>query len=118
MSRHHRFALVALILTLPIALMLSSIVFGITFIEAALKSVLMNLETDQPNVLGRIFMLGALLALPVSLVVTIWPMIKARKMFTANLLVLALVVALMIPTWGALSLEIYRCDILQIPNCD
>lgn len=122
MPRHTRFALVALLLAFPIGLIFSAIVFEWQMVESALKSLLTN-DGDQPNMVGRIIMLSGLLALPVALGVGLWPMVRKaqdgkRHFYIANAMVTMLVAALMVPTWGELAQEVYRCDVLQIPNCD
>ena len=120
---YQRHALAGLALALPIALLLGTIVFAIDPLETALKAIFTD-DGDQPNVLGRIYMVGGLAALPVALVVSLWPVLaggigRARhRLHLANVAVALFVVALMAPTWGALADEAYRCDVLRIPNCD
>jgi hypothetical protein len=115
-------AVLALLLAAPIALLAIGIVFDIRSIESALKSVLTS-DGETPNVLGRIYMIAGLLALPVALLVSVWPMLRKgvdgkRRFYVLNAAAAVLVIALMTPTWGGLAKDIYRCDILQIPNCD
>ena len=122
MTPSTRFALIALLLALPMAVLLGSIVFEIQLVETAFKAVFTT-DGDRPNIFGFIFMGTALLALPIALVISLWPMIRSgtngkRHFLLANALVAVLVVTLMTPTWGGLAKDIYRCDILGIPNCD
>ncbi len=115
-------AIIGFLLSLPIAVLLSSIVFRITVIESFLKMILTN-DGDRPNGLGFAFMIGGLVALPFALAISLWPMLRKdkkgkRHFYLVNALVAVLVLILMIPTWGALAEEVYRCDVLQVPNCD
>jgi hypothetical protein len=117
----NRSALIAFLLTLPIGILLSAILFKISAFETFLKSFLTN-DGSTPNIFGFIYMIGGLLALPAGLVITLLPMLKPKKgkrrFYILNAAVAILIVILMIPTWGELAGEIYRCDVLHIPNCD
>ena len=115
-------ACISFLLALPMGILLSAIVFEIQPIEMFLKSILTN-DGSQPNTFGFGVMIGSLLFLPVALAVSLWPMLLKRadgkrRYYMINLVVAAAVLALMVPTWGALAEEIYRCDVLHIPNCD
>lgn len=68
-------------------------------------------------------MIAGLLALPVAFVVCLSPVLRKgadgkRHLYIVNLILVAIILVLMVPTWGGLAEEVYRCDILQIPNCD
>lgn len=121
--RPERYALVALALTIPIAILVAAISFKIEPLETALKEIFAD-ENDRPTVLGSIYVFGGLLALPVALAVSLWPVLRdglreaRRHLYIANLAMALVVLALMVPTWGAIAEEIYRCDVLRIPNCD
>lgn len=122
MTVQNKAALAAGILAIPMGLLILGIFFGATPIESALKSVL-TIDGNTPNLFGRIFMFMALFGLPVGLLVTLWPMAKKgtdgkRKAYPINIVVAIIIALMMIPTWGGLAQDIYRCDILKIPNCD
>jgi hypothetical protein len=67
-------------------------------------------------------MLVGLLLLPVALGVTTWPMIRPiddrRRLYVANIAVAAVIGLLIWVTWGELAVEVVRCDVMGIPNCD
>ncbi len=121
MTHHHRAALIAFLLALPMAILVLSIELDIEVIENVLKSILTN-DGDRPTALGFAYMAVGLLLLPVSLVVSLWPMRKKkdgkRPVYILNLVVAACVIALATPIVAGLAKDIYRCDILKIPNCD
>ncbi len=115
-------ALIAFLCALPIGVMLLSILLKITAIETAFKSV-MTTDGTVPNTAGFVYMFIGLAALPVGLIISLWPMIRKdalgiRHIYIVNLILAVLLIALIIPTLGELAVEIYRCDVLGIPNCD
>ncbi len=113
-------AAIAVILTLPIALLFLSFEFEITWIEKALKSVLTD-DGDMPNTFGMIFMVGGLIALPIALAISLWPMIRKntnKHVYIINVLIAVAIIALITPMWGGIIKDFINCDILQIPNCD
>jgi hypothetical protein len=109
--------LLSLALALPMAMLVSVIVFELRPLEAVLKSVLTD-DGARPNPAGFVFMGGGLLALPVALAISLWPVVQHRNLRLLNLVIAALIVWLMIPTWGGVLQDVYRCDILRIPHCD
>jgi hypothetical protein len=115
-------ALIGALLALPMGILIPAVAFELWPIESALKAML-TIDGSQPNALGSVVIFGGLLALPVALAVSVWPMARKgadgrRRLYVVNLALAAVIVALMAPTWGGLAEEVYRCDILQIPNCD
>ena len=76
---------------------------------------------DHP--VGHISLVLALIFLPVGAIISIWPMTMRgedgkRKYHFVNVLFAVLLLALFVLISGALLEEIYRCNILQVPNCD
>lgn len=111
-----------LALAVPIGLLLLVVALQIEPLGALLRSILTD-DGVQPNALGRVYMLGGLLLLPLALGVAAWPMIRRgadgrRHVHAANLAVVAVVAVLVVLTWGAFAEEVVRCDVLVIPNCD
>lgn len=122
MKRNIRFALAAFVLALPMGILFPAIVFELMWIAHAVKSILTT-DGNQPSVAGSLFIYGGLLALPIAFVIAVWPMLTKdamgkRNFYVVNFLLAVVIVVLMVPTWGGLLKDIYRCDILQIPNCD
>jgi hypothetical protein len=112
-------ALTSLLLALPMGLLLPAVVFDI---EGLITSVLTD-DGAQANPLGLGVMLGALVALPVALAVSLTALLRRgadgrRRLSVVNLLLAAAVVTLMVPRWGGVAQELYRCEVLGIPNCD
>ena len=115
-------AIWGLAMAVPIGLLLLVVALQIEPLGALLRSVLTD-DGVQPNALGRVYMLGGLLLLPVALVVSAWPMVRRgadgrRHVYAANLAVVGVVAILVVLTWGALAEEVVRCDVMGIPNCD
>ncbi len=76
---------------------------------------------DHP--IGHIAVIVALLLLPFGAVISIRPMFQKgadgkRKFHLMNILLAVIMLALFVLISGALISEIYRCNVLQIPNCD
>lgn len=121
MTRHNCFALIAFALVLPVGLIVSSIVFEIAWLETMFNSFLTN-NGDRPTTFGYIFMGTGLVLLPIGLVLALWPMCTKQKgkriIYILNVLVAALILALLIEIFGGLVKDFYHCDILRIPNCD
>jgi hypothetical protein len=122
MSEAHRYAIPALILTIPMAILIPSLVFEIVIVEEFLTSIFTTNGYDL-NPLGRMFIYGGLLALPAALGLALYPMLKKgpdgrRRVFALNLVAAVLAFSLVAPILYGFGEEIYRCEILEIPNCD
>jgi hypothetical protein len=122
MPRHLRFALIAILLVLPAFILTVSISYHIEAVEVFVKSFLTS-DGAQPNLFGKMFMAGVLASMPVTLLVSLWPMFEKgpggkRRFFAVNAVVAALILLLMYPTFGGLIKDFWNCDVLKIPNCD
>jgi hypothetical protein len=118
LARHHRFALVGLLLLVPIGLLFTSI-----WLDIAVVRDLLTLDGDRPNVLGWTVILGGLLLLPVAFAITLLPMLRRgpnrrRGLYAVNLLVCAVIAIPMATTLHGIGEELYRCEIRGLPNCD
>lgn len=71
---------------------------------------------DHP--VGHISALVALLLLPLGAFIAVWPGLQKRKMYLVNMLMGVLMLGCFVLISGAFIDEIYRCNILLIPNCD
>ena len=76
---------------------------------------------DHP--VGHISLIVALLLLPIGAIIAMRPIFQKgadgkRKFHLLNILLAAVMLFLFILISGALLSEIYRCNVLQIPNCD
>lgn len=70
-----------------------------------------------------IFPLALLLLFPIGAFIAARPLFdktsqKKQKFLWLNIVVTVTLLVLFIPVFSALSVELYRCEILQIPNCD
>ncbi len=122
MQRPFPAAIGGLALAAPIGLLLVAVLTGIEPLEAGLKAILMG-PNDQPNTLGRAYMLAGLVLLIPAFVVAAWPMLRRgadgrRHVHVANLAAMAVIGVLIVATWGGLAQEVVRCDVMGIPNCD
>jgi len=118
LARHHRFALVGLLLSLPIG-----IVFPSVWLDIAVVRDLLTLDGNRPNILGLTVIVGGLLLLPVAFVVTLLPMMRKgpdrkRRLHAVNLLVCAVISTPMATTLYGIGEEVHQCEIRGIPNCD
>lgn len=115
-------ALAALVLALPMLGLVPSIAFDFYAVESFVKMLFAGTD-GHPTPIGYAFLGMGLLALPLGLIVALRPVLFRegagfRAVLILNLIVVALIITLMVPTWGELASEIYRCDVLRIPNCD
>lgn len=112
-------AYVALALSVPLGIVWTAIVFELQFVEVAFKSVFTS-DGATLNAAGRVYIFGSILVLPVALGLALWPMLRkgTRGVYWLNIAIALLILILMWHTWGGLAEDIYRCDILKIPNCD
>lgn len=122
MPRHLRSALIAILLVLPAFILTVSISYHIEVVEVFVKSLLMP-DGERPSVFGKVVMAGVLASMPVTLLVSLWPMFEKgsdgkRRFFAANAVLAALILLLMYPAFGGLIKDFWNCDVLRIPNCD
>jgi hypothetical protein len=117
-AHHHRYALIGLLLFLPIAILVPAI-----WLDLAVVRDLLTHEGDRPNLLGWTVIVGGLLLLPLAFVLALLPMLRRgpnrrRRLYALNLLV-CVVIAIPIGTalYG-IGEEIYRCEVRGLPNCD
>lgn len=115
-------ALIGLALSVPIGLLFLAIVFELEPLQIVLRF-LLTADGDRPNAIGFIVMYGGFLVLPLAFALSVWPLLQKtregkRRFFILNFAVAVLVLTLMVPTWGSVVEEVYRCDVAQIPNCD
>ena len=123
MTKPSRFAAAGLLLALPIGALYAAVVLGIGPLEAVLRSLLTD-GGDQPNAAGRVYQMAGLLALPFALAATLWPVLgrglrrASDHLHPMNIAVAIVVAWLIAVTWGGLAEDVYRCDVLRVPNCD
>lgn len=115
-------AIAGFVMALPIGLLLLVAAFQLEPLGTWLRSVL-TVDGIQPSALGRVYMVGSLLLLPIAVVVAALPTLRRalggrRHIYAVNVAVVAFVTLLIVLTWGALAEEVVRCDVMGIPNCD
>ncbi|HEV7646459.1 MAG TPA: hypothetical protein VGO50_21170 [Pyrinomonadaceae bacterium] len=107
-------ALISFVLVLPLGLMF--LIF-LSEIEPLITGTKYFLTTDgqQVNMLGRVIMLGGMLALPVAFVWNLIPVVRTARLegklfvHTANLMLVVAILLLIAATWGGLALETVSC---------
>lgn len=107
------------LLTLPLGFLWTVLVYGIE----PLSTILVRFFSHErvPNIVGSGLAATSMVLLWPALAITARPLLRAqgyRRLYPANILVLAVIVVLILQTWGTLVSEIIRCDILHILQCD
>jgi hypothetical protein len=79
--------------------------------------------TTHTSSLEYVLLAFVLLLLPLGAFVAVRPILQkgvdgTRKLYIANAILSVILVAGFVVITGALGEEIYRCDVLLIPNCD
>ena len=59
-----------------------------------------------------------LILLPIGAFVSIRPILAEKKLYILNIILVLILIAGFVTIGTALGTEIYRCDVLQILNCD
>lgn len=114
-------ALIGFLLTLPFMLLNTIASNQIEPLATLFKINTAGGFWDHP--IGHISASIALLLLPCGAVIAMRPMFQKgaagkRKFYWLNILLALLLLGLFVLIAGALLEEIYRCNVLQIPNCD
>lgn len=78
---------------------------------------ILRLDT-LPNAYMQAFILGLVFLVFVGGLISLYPVIKTRRLLVLNLLVAILFIGFSYLGGYGLAKDIYHCDILQIPNCD
>lgn len=117
----HFAALSAFLLTLPLLLLNTIANKQIEPLSTFFKVNTAGGFWDYP--VGHLSLIGALVLLPCGAIIALRPMGQrrsagGRKVYPLNLLLALLLLALFCLISGAFLEEIYRCNILQVPNCD
>lgn len=114
-------ALISLLLTLPFILLNTIAINSIEPFFTIFKINTGGGFWDHP--IGHSTALVALLPLPCGALISIRPMLQAsgarkREFYLMNILLSVILLTASVLITGALLEEIYRCNVLQIPNCD
>jgi hypothetical protein len=70
------------------------------------------------NPYGTLTIFILLLLVPIGGVITLMPMFQQRKIFLLNLLVGLFMISVFAMFVYGMGHDMYKCDILKIPNCD
>jgi len=94
--------------------------FFILNILVVLKSPFILLFRPEAQTTGyeQVLILGLLSLVLIGGIVSLYPIVKNRRLMLLNILVGFFLVGFSIMAAYGLGLDIYHCDILQIPNCD
>lgn len=66
----------------------------------------------------QILILGLLLLVGIGGIISLYPVIRHRRLMILNILVGVLLIGFSSMAGYGLGVDVYHCDILQIPNCD
>ena len=123
MTNHKSVATISFLLALPIGLVYLIFVSDIKFLTQILNQwFTVTRDGGDINILGRIVIYGSMLLLPIAFVFNLIPMLKkdetngARTLHKINLFVGAIILLLILFTWGGLTLESIYCA--QGIRCD
>ena len=115
--------IISFLLTLPITIIYSLLVLNIEPDFGPLEHLLTSPDPDQPDVVGSLIVLGAMLLLPLAFVINLRVILRAkraRKSLTAHPFNLVLAVGILAFTAlivGEIIIDQYPCWI-GVPNCD
>ncbi len=116
MSKHIRALFIGIIFVLPFILMNFIVALRLEPFYSFLGSFeLIRNSTLTPLVLLLLFPIGAFVA--------VRPMLRKnadsnRHIYVANTIFAIITIIIFLVLFAALGEEAYRCDVLQIPNCD
>jgi hypothetical protein len=105
-------AVVGLLLTVPLALL--NAIIG-DRVEPFFSLIRPGLHTSPGE---YVLLVAVLLLLPMGAVIAIRPMLETRRLYLVNAAVAALLLVAFVAVSIGLGSDIYRCDVLRIPNCD
>lgn len=120
--KHVRTLLTGIILALPLFLLNAMAAMDIPAFQELFRGVF-SLGMFVTNPVGSIVVTASLLLLPVASIVLVRPIFSKfpggdAKLCIFNALLGALIFAFFCVFVGAMSMEVYRCDVLKIANCD
>ncbi len=93
--------------------------FGLNALVLSGAPVLKMLHLDnQTTTYEQILILALIFLVFIGGIVSLYPVIKNRRLLVLNILVAVLFIGFSILAGYGLGKDFYHCDILQIPNCD
>lgn len=122
MTQPNRAALTSVLLFLPFFVLNLLVGRDIALIDTLFRSVF-SLDGFRTNPLGHIVFLAVILMIPVGSVIALRSAVQqrpgeTRKVYVVNLILGAVTLLFFVVLASALIMEVYRCDVLLIPNCD
>jgi hypothetical protein len=115
-------ALTGFILFLPLFLLNWMAALDIEAFDIFFRSIF-SIDMYRINPLGSFVITVAILLLPVGVIFTLWPVLQKggdgkRRLYIVNLILATFIFVCFVIFVGAMLSEVYRCDVLLIPNCD
>lgn len=111
MFKTNKHLFVGIIFALPFFILNALVVSG----APILKIIRPYMETTGHE---QILIIALLALVFVGGVVSFYPVVKNRRLMILNILVAITFISFSVMAGYGLGKDIYRCDILQIPNCD
>ena len=102
---------IGIIFSLPFFILNLLVVFGTPILK------ILRPETHTTGY-EQILILGLVFVIFIGGVVSLYPVVKTRRLMVLNILTAVLFIGFSIMAGYGLGVDIYHCDILQIPNCD
>lgn len=107
-----RYLLLGVSLALPFLIANILVVTRAKFFLSILRPLGQTTSYEQILVLALIALLGA------GGIVALVPLLKEKRLYIVNAIVGTVLVAFALFAGYGLSIDVYHCDILKIPNCD
>ena len=101
---------IGIIFALPFFVLNTLVLSGVPVIK------ILRLNTDTGY--EQILILGLVSLIFIGGIVSLYPVVKTRRLMFLNILVSVLFVGFSLLGGYGLGKDFYHCDILQIPNCD
>lgn len=122
MTQPNRAAFISILLFLPFFLLNLMVSQDIEPIDSFFRSVI-SLDGLRTNPLGHLVFLVCIMLIPVGSIIALRHAIQSgtdgkRQVHAVNLILGAITMLFFVMVAGALITEVYRCDMMLIPNCD
>lgn len=112
MLTNNRFLLLGILLSLPFLIANVLVATQAKFFISLLRPLGHTTSYEQILVLALIALVG------VGGLIALLPIVRDRRLYTLNAIVGAVLITFALFAGYGLGVDVYHCDILNIPNCD